>query len=62
MQNLILITILAEKFLIIALIFLLLPLLLSSLATVRDELACLHRKANALVFDLESCADALLFA
>jgi hypothetical protein len=43
-----------------ALIFLLLPSLLSSLVCVEDELAHLRGEAEALVFDLVSCAEAPL--
>jgi hypothetical protein len=43
-----------------ALIFLLLPLVLSSLVRVEDELAHLRGEVEALVFDLVSCAEALL--
>ena len=45
-----------------ALIFLVLPPVLSSLAIVGDELARPRRKAEVLVFDLVSCVEALLFA
>jgi hypothetical protein len=41
-----------------ALIFLLLPLLLSSLVVIGDELACLREKAEAPVFGLLSCMGA----
>ena len=43
-----------------ALIFLLLPPLLSSLVPVGDELARPRERAEALVFDLVSCAEAPL--
>ena len=43
-----------------ALIFLLLPPLFSSLVHVEDDLARLHRDARALVFDLVPRAEALL--
>ena len=45
-----------------ALIFLLLPLLPSSLTIVGDELVRRRGKAEVLVFDLVSCAEALLLA
>ena len=45
-----------------ALIFLLLPLLLSSLAAVGDELAHPRRRAEVLVFNLASCVEAPVLA
>ena len=45
-----------------AFIFLLLPSLLSSLATIGDELACPRGRVEALVYDFVSCAEAPLLA
>jgi len=46
----------------VAFIFLLLPSLLSSLATIGDELACPRGRVEALVYDFVSCAEAPLLA